>query len=305
MFKLSPLMEERWLAADREVGDAIKSTSWMSNPKLKAVQDSMFSLIQVSDHTTMLPLWWGSYYKRINLGQSEQEAASGADKAILVTYPGNPRALDAAAALRSKNGLVRLLTSFATQSFHFGNRQRFLFQAMKAGKVSKASWLGHVAVEGVAAPLVMQAFFDVLWGNFPPKDEEDFKRYLLSLGTYQFVGLPLIRELINTSIYPDRGFGGNIPAARFLDAIGQTGATLGRMASDLENDKDPKYEKALLALSDLMSYYWKVPASRIYKQTKKGLEQLDQYPNDDAKLKWLNNVFTVLSPNPDPKERIQ
>ena len=98
----------------------------------------------------------------------------------MATYPGNPRPLDASAALRSKNGLIRLATSFATQAFHFGNRQRFYFQGLRAGKVSKLSFASHVAVEGIAAPLIMTAFFDALWGNWPP-EEKDLEKYLASL----------------------------------------------------------------------------------------------------------------------------
>lgn len=301
MFTLSPFMKERWKAADREVSDSIRSTSWMANPKLKKLQDGMFSLIQVSDHTTMLPLWWGSYYKRINAGATEAEAATGADKALLATYPGNPRPLDASAALRSKNGLIRLATSFATQAFHFGNRQRFYAAGFQAGKVSGLSFASHVAVEGIAAPLVLQAFFDVLWGNFPPEDKEDKRKYLLSLGTYQLTGLPLIKELANTVTHPDKGFGGNVSAFKGLDILANSASTIGHLALDLEDEKDPKYEKALLAFCDLTSFYFKVPASRLYERTKRGLDQLDQFPNDDSKLEWLNNVFTILSPDPDKK----
>ncbi len=303
MFKLSPFMKERWVAADREVSDSIRNTSWMANPKLKAVQDGMFSLIQVSDHATMLPLWWGSFHKRISAGATEAEAALGADKAMLATYPGNPRPLDASAALRSKNGLIRLATSFATQAFHFGNRQRFYAAGARAGKVSATSLAGHIAVEGIAAPLVMQAFFDVLWGNWPPKDKDQQRQYGLALGSYQFTGLPILKELVNTASHPDRGFGGNISALRGLDMLAGFGSTIGHLALDLEDDKSPKYKKALLAMSDLVSFVYKVPASRIYEHTMKGLDQIEQFPNDDAKLKYLNDLFTLLSPDPDKKTK--
>ena len=301
MFKLSPFMKERWVAADREVSDSIQSTNWLSNPKLKAVQDGMFALIQISDHSTMLPLWWGSFHKRIAAGATEAEAALGADKAMLATYPGNPRPLDASAALRSKNGLIRLATSFATQAFHFGNRQRFYASAMLAGKISKANFFGHVMLEGVAAPLVMTAFFDALWGNWPPDDKEDKRKYLLSLGTYQFTGLPVIKEIANWASNPD--FTGHVSSLKGLEVLANSAGTVGRLALDLEDDKDPRYKKALLAMADLTSFYYKIPASRMYEKYMRGQEQLDQFPNDDAKLKWLNDIFTVLSPDPDKRTK--
>jgi hypothetical protein len=302
MFLLSPFMKERWIAADREVSDSIRSTSWLANPKLKAVQDGMFSLIQISDHMTMLPLWWGSYYKRINAGATEAEAALGADKAILATYPGNPRPLDASAALRSKNGLIRLATSFATQAFHFGNRQRFYFQGLRAGKVSPVSFAAHVAVEGIAAPIIITMFFEALLGNWPPEDK-DYDKYLLSLGNYQLTGLPIIKELANTVSRPERGIGGNISALRGLDMLAGAGSTVSRLASDMEDGKDPKYKKAVLALADLVSFYYKIPASRVYERTMRGLDQLDQFHSDDEKLNYLNKLFTILAPDPDKRTK--
>ncbi len=297
---LSPTMAAQWVAADREVADAIQSVNWLSNPKLKALRNSAFAFTNIGDHVGRIPAWLGAFEKRLET-MPEKEAAEGADKAVLLSYPGNPRALDASSWLRSKKGIMRLWTSFATQAFHYGNRQRFYVSGVLAGNISPTRFAGHVATEWIATPLAMTAFFQILWGNWPPKDKDDAKKYASEIGSYLLSGIPFARELSNVVLHPEKGIGGNIAALRGFDMVGKLGSTVLHLAEDLEDEKDPKFKVAVMALCDLVSFAYKVPLMQVYHRTMKGIDQLHQYPNDDAKLEWLNDLFTLIAPDPGKK----
>jgi hypothetical protein len=305
MKDLSPVVAERWQAADREISDSLRSVSWTSNPKLTAVRQAMFYPIQVADRMTVLPMWWGSYTKRIQDGMEPAAAALAADKAITSTVPGAPRALDMSAISRDKRGWMRLLTSFSTFTLHWGNRQRFYIAGLRSGQVPPGEFLYHVAVEGVAAPLGTLALMGLLWGNFPPEDEEKKKamiqQYGLELLTYQFAGLPGLKELVTgaTAEGRNRSFGDALPAFGMFNMLIRSGDTFSKLAEDMS---DPKREwAALKAVADLISYSARIPASKVLERIHEGWRQLDSFEDDDSALKWLNEVFTVLIP--DPKKR--
>lgn len=309
MQALSPFMAERWVTADREISDAIKGIKWASSPKLSAVQQAMFLPIQVMDRATVLPLWWGSYVKRLNAGATEAEAALGADKAIAASVPGAPRGLDQAAFLRDKRGWMRLLTSFSTFTFHWGNRQRFYYEGLQAGSVSPAEFGYHFVVEGLGAPIGTLMLMAFLWGTFPPETDKERDKVMLEWGldlaTYQLSGLPLVREVANaTSRYATSGrapdFGSAIPTFDGIDLAIKFSNSLVDLAKEMGDGpaNSEKPVKALKALADLVSFGARIPASKVLEKMMEGWRQLEAFPNDDAALEWLNDAFTVLVPNP-------
>jgi hypothetical protein len=299
MFRLSPYMEERWTASDRDVLEQLKKVDWLNKPKLRRTRDAMFSLIQTGDRAALLPLWFGSFNKRLALGQSEAEAALGANKAIGIAYPGASRTLDQSEWLRSKSGVKRLLSSFATAAFHYGNRQRFYFNGVRQGKITPSRYFAHVANEVILGPLLMQVFFQVLWGNFPPEDKDHALDYVKDLALYQFIGLPILREVSNAATYPGKGVGDNVPAFQGLTMLAHTAAVTGQLIVDFSDEKTR--EKALWAYADLISFGLKLPASRVAARVKEGWRQVDEFDNDDHAFEWLEDVFTILSPDPDKR----
>lgn len=299
--ELSPFMAERELAADRDVADALKMVNWLDKPRLRKVQQAMFYPIRMMDALLARPMWYGSYVRRLRDGMSPADAANEADKAIAATVPGNTRPLDLSTLQRDKRGWMRLLTSFSTSTFHFGSRQRFYMHAVREGAISPAQYGYKVLVEGIAAPLATLAMMDLLWGNWPPEDEKA-KKYWLELGAYQFVGMPLLREVVNLSLADQpRKFGESIPTFSGLDMLVGGVRSMAQLAEDLSDPDEKKTQRALWAVADLVSFVTRVPASRVFERSYEGIRQAEAFNDDDKWLNELNDAFTILIPDPDKR----
>lgn len=299
--ELSPFMAEREMAADRDVADALKTVNWLDKPRLRKVQQAMFYPIRMMDALLARPMWYGSYIRRVRDGMSPADAANEADKAIAATVPGNTRPLDLSALQRDKRGWMRLLTSFSTSTFHFGSRQRFYMHAVREGAINPAQYGYKVLVEGVAAPLATLAMMDLLWGNWPP-EEEKAKKYWLELGAYQFVGMPILREVVNLSLSDQpRKFGESIPTFSGLDMMVGGIRSMAKLAEDLTDPDEKKTQRALWAVADLVSFVTRVPASRVFERSYEGIRQAEAFNDDDKWLNELNDAFTILIPDPDKR----
>jgi hypothetical protein len=299
--ELSPFMAEREMAADRDVADALKMVNWLDKPRLRKVQQAMFYPIRIMDSLLARPMWYGSYTRRLRDGMSPADAANEADKAIAATVPGNTRPLDLSALQRDKRGWMRLLTSFSTSTFHFGSRQRFYMHAVREGAINPAQYGYKIFVEGMVAPMATLAMMDLLWGNWPP-EEEKAKKYWLELGAYQFVGMPILREVVNLSLSDQpRKFGESIPTFSGLDMLVGGVRSMAKLAEDLSDPDEKKTQRALWAVADLVSFVTRVPASRVFERSYEGIRQAEAFNDDDKWLNELNDAFTILIPDPDKR----
>jgi hypothetical protein len=302
----SPYMRTRQIAADREVADLVKGVSWLANPKLTALRNAMFWPIQAMDNLTTRAAWLGARNKALAAGLDPKAASFQADKDITLTIPGAWRPLDQNTISRDKTGWIRLLSSFSTFTFHFGNRQRYALSAWQAGAMTNRELMYRTVVEGVMAPVLTLALMDFLWGNFPPKDEkakgEMWWTYLRDTGTYQVVGLPILRELANGATADKaKKFGETIPTFSGLDMTMRAGRAIPAFAADMASED--KRDKALMALADLLSFGTRLPVSKIGERLYEGWRQLDAFPNDEAKLEFLNDAFTLLIPDPEKRNK--
>ena len=303
---LSESMKSRSGTSDREISDGIRKVTWSSNPAWNALRNAVFFPITFFDRATAVASWWGAFNSRVASGMSPEEASLGASKAVTFTQPGAPNSLVLSSLMRDKKGWKRLLTSFATFTQFWGNRQRFYYSGLRAGQIGAGEYAYHVALEHILAPLGALAMADILWGNWPPRDDDQkdkmWKQYGLELGTYACSGIPGLREASYTwagrmtGRSGEKKFGEMLPAFTGLDLAIKLPGTLYDFAADMSDEK--KQEKALWALADAGSFGTGIPVSRMAERLREGWRQIDAFPNDESAGHYLNDLFTVLMPDP-------
>ena len=137
---------------------------------------------------------------------------------------------------------------------------------------------------------------ELLVGKFPPDEEDEdwWKRYGMSLVTYQFMGLPILREAVNYAAFPGRSFGQQIPAFTGLDIGFKAAAAPFQLANDLASDNEVDVQRALWAWADMLSFSVRVPASRVAEKLAEGWRQADAWEDD---LNGFEEAMHVLFPD--------
>lgn len=273
MHELSPYMANRAKSIDRDIGEKIRSIKPEKNIKgisWKDVQDAMFGLIRGMDFITVYPAWQSAYLKRMNETGSIEEAVKYADDSIRMSQPSS-QPVDLNQLQRSKVGWHRLFTMFSSFTMKFGQRQRYHFNAWRNGQLSGPEYFTRFAIENIAPPILMNLMFAGLQGREPEPEDILFDTFI-----YQFLGLFLASEFAFGIVSAQRGFRGSLFESAALTGLRigvDFGANVIQWITDLGDEE--KFQKALLSFADLLSFQVKVPASRIAKDVKKGIEQYE------------------------------
>lgn len=291
--ELSAYIRSRGSNVDRDIRDSLRKFK-LGEKSIKGVtltdaRNAMFILIKAMDYAAVYPAWWASFNKGMKVHEGDiQQAVRHADEAVAASQPSS-RPIDMSHFQRSRKGLHRLFTMFSTFTMKYGNRQRYFYGAMRAGEINKARWMENVIMEAILPPLAMRLMFCLFWDREP--NAEDM---LWDVLLYQFMGLPLVRDVVGSIVSAGRGKfvsdPGDSPAFTGLKLVTRLGTSVWKWLDDLEDDD--KMEKALWAFAEMASYTTGIPAARVAKKLKKGMEQYE-----DGEGTPMN----ILIPNPDTR----
>lgn len=292
---LSPYMESRSKAMDREIKDATQRFDTpafsLKGYKGAKVRDAVFIFIRMMDFVTVYPLWWGAYEKGMkDSGGDIKEAINFADTAVAASQPSS-RALDLSRFQRNRNGIMRLFTMFMTFTIKYGNRQRTAYKAFREGATTFSQFMGFVVMEALIPPILMNLMFAGGWGEEPEAAGIATDWFL-----YQFSGLPFVRDLtygtaaIATGKWvPDVW---DSPVYTGFKIYQSFAKGMTQWVKDLDNTD--KAKKAFLGFCEMASFAIGVPASQVYKRIMEGYRQYDQ---EDGT--WFN----ILVPSPQKRKK--
>jgi len=301
VYELSPFMKERAKGMNREIFESAQSLKTIPKNKFTAKLNDLRRIrefmnwigIRTMDYVAVQPIWFAAYQKFMTeSGGNIQEAVNRADAVIAATQPNN-RIIDMSAFQRNPNGWIRLFTMFGSFMFTYGNQQRAFLNAWKSGVLSTFDFADFVLTAAVMPPVLMYLLFQ--WAR---DDEIDEKDVLLSIFTYNGGTIPFGRDIINAGAWTYK-------TGKSSDAFWKSPALIGldlgqdlmegiiRMTKDLGSEK--KQERAIFALAEFASFTLRVPASRIFRNTKEGFRQ---YESGDGSFDKLFNIFS-----PSPEQR--
>jgi hypothetical protein len=294
MREASAFMETRSKSFDRELADALRNFSdrprELAGWSMADVRDAMFALIKGMDFLTVFPVWVGAYEQHMQASNGNfEEAVQYADEIVRATQP-SAKPLDLNYFQRSKLGIHRMLSFFMTFTAKYGNRQRHYYRAFQQGKISKREYLGHVFIEAVAPPVLMNLMFSALWGNMGEDWEEPEDKMLELVGDvalYQTSGYLLLRDIAASALaaFDDKRYQSNP-----WDSPIWTAVELGQRATKAAASGD--VERMAREAAELFSYQIQVPVARVTRKLLQGIEQYE---------KGKGTIFNVLVPEPRRK----
>lgn len=301
----SEVMRDRGMSMDRDLRKTLqelKPSSKLGVP-LAAVQESLFMMIQLCDMTVSFPAWLGTYQQALNRSaetdpaKAIRTAVAEADNMLASMQPVS-RSLDLSHIQRSRSGMHRLFTMFSSFTILYGNRVEYFWEGFQEGKISPMNFARFVVLETLLPPMVQLYMLSYLQGREPDPEET-----IAELAMYQVSGFPIIREALNYSISKAAGKYTEQPGRSPLftgskiagDAAKDVGNLVFKGALSVFFDKamapdEAEWHKAVWAFADLTSYSLGIPASKVYKNLRKGM---DQWESGEG------TAFNILVPAPE------
>lgn len=274
MIEMSPVMKERAGKFDRDVMIALESDT----SKLANARDLLnFFLVQASDTLTLLPAWWGAYNEEIIRNGGDSAAAIAvADKVVAAGQP-MMHTLDMAAFQRSKKGGHVLMTMFSSFTMKYGNRVWIYREGKRQGKLDWGSYIRFVVLDRIMPPMMISLFFAFLWG-----DDPDLEDIIMDVLAYQFIGIPMVREIATSALAsyrysrgkgfrPDRNM--RMPAFTAIELLNRAFNSLVQWNEDMDNER--KKDNVFWAIAELLSFIGGIPVAPLAKRIKKGMEQIE------------------------------
>jgi len=270
MMELSPAMAERSRKVDRDMATALVSKD---KSRARAKRDAfIFFPIHLADATVVVPAWWGGYLDGMDMfGGDATKAVAHADKLIAASQPFN-RTIDMSYHQRSNKGIHNMLTMFSSFTMKYGNRVWLYNRGFLRGQIGAGEFIKHIAYERLAPPLMMSLLFTALTG-----DEPDAEDLAIDVLMYQFLGIPLVREISNfigSEMKGQKGRDIRSPALIGVEVGMRNLTALFALIEDMDDEETR--ERAEWALFDLLSISTGVPASRVAKKVQRGAEEREE-----------------------------
>jgi len=300
MYAFSPFMRDRATSFDRDLPRMASSLRRIGTTKVGRVANEitphLFVLIRMLDQATVMPLWFGAYNKQLTAGKTQEEAIAFADEAIEISQPTN-RPMDTSVLQRSK-GWFRLFSLFSTFTLKFGHRQRATYRRyvndpeFGLGQASTAYML-----EGILPALAMHALFsNMIWGE--EFDDEDLVDAGVEVLTYQFIGMPVVRDLVGgvegkVRNQPWKGTIGT-PLSAGPELVANAIATPIQWAMELDDDE--KAEKTLWSIANVVAFAYGIPAPKVLSKLKEGFVQF----GEEEEFR-VGSLVQILAPSPTKK----
>ncbi len=267
-------LRDRELAAYYQASKPGPKLSWFNQERF--VQHSQF-LLTLTDKIQNGPAWLGVFQREMAKHGDEKRARIAADEMVASVNPSS-RPMDLSAFQRSTNSVARSLLMFSSFRFLYGNRQRYYWNAMRAGKMSLGEFTGQFALESLGPPLAMLAGYQLLWGQNPLAQDNEAGKAAGALVSYQMMGLPLLNELGQAMGSAFAGKPVFDPSKQAqLTGVVEAGSLAHAYVDLLLNMGDPKKEDAAIwATATLASYALGLPVTQVAHRLKVGMKQWDE-----------------------------
>lgn len=243
----------------------------------KKITNSLFwPVLNLTDMMMTAPGWMGCYLSGLEqFNGDESRAKAYANEKVAEAQPVG-RTMDKSYAEYS-NGIYRLFNMFSSYTVRsggvFSSRGRYLYRAMKSGKLSGKEYAKYVMNEGVLVPLMTRAMLMLLWWRWP--EEEDVQDLAWEIFSVNASGLIGVRDAANTI---QRKFGGSYSAnfgslqTEVVDEFLSDLIYIGKYAGT----DDVRNEKAILRGANLFSWVFGIPAKRLYSNAVKGWKEMSE-----------------------------
>jgi hypothetical protein len=273
MQELSAYMRNRAKNMDRELRDEFnkmspaqrtlffgdKHISWGD------VRNFGFWPIRLADMMTVIPIWHGSFQKRMKETDGDvNESVRYADEIVRKTQP-SAQPIDLTRWQR-EGGALRLFSSFQTFTVgKYGQRQRLHYNAWRNKKISHGDYLWFTFCDAMLPGLAMNLLFAILFGKDMDEPETWSDIGFDMLKYWLLTGLPLVGALWSP-------YGGPLdsPLGQGPDAMQRLMKNTWKFAQE-RDEKTGK--KALWSLFEVASFMSGVPVSQVVRKFKKGMEQ--------------------------------
>jgi hypothetical protein len=291
MQELSPYMRNRSKNMDRELRDVFNKmtpaqrTLFFGDKHIawSDVRNFGFWPIRLADMMTVIPIWHGSFQKRLKETDGDvNEAVRYADEIVRKTQP-SAQPIDLTQWQR-EGGAIRLFSLFQTFTVgKYGQRQRLHYNAWRNSKISHADYLWFTFCDAILPGLAMSLLFSVIHGADmdDPETWSDIGTDMLKY--WLLTGLPLIGQLWSP-------YGGPLdsPVAQGPDSLQLLIRNVWKFSTERDEET---FKKAMWSFFEVASFMSGVPASQVVKKFRKGLEQ------DEENIPYIKYIV------PAPKKK--
>lgn len=271
----SAYMRTRYKNMDREVGDLLSQFSF-SKTKIEQLREMAMAGLLFVDALTVMPIWHGKYVDALAKTGDINEAVLAADRLIQDTQPSS-RPMDLAHFQRHTTGLHRLFTMFQTMTMKYGNRQAYVWNAMRSGNITPFAAVKWYFLETMLPAFASTFIGAAIRGRLGELEPEDFGWDLVM---FNFSGLPFIRDLFEIVVYNFGKAAGSkkfkrmgvrpSPALKFQDVLADTIAAPAEWIMDMDDDK--KFRKAAWTMAEGISFATGIPIANIARELKPFVE---------------------------------
>lgn len=331
----SVFMRKRSAQYDRDINDAANDFDSIGPRRFKRFSDGVIKAgmagITAFDYMVVYPMWYAAYNQGLQRsGGVEADAITYADRVIQSSQP-TLTPLAAPGFQRNKSGWMRAFTMFMTATIRIGMRRRGYWHAFQQGTIDSTRFAKHVGLEWIAAPILMSAMMDAFSGRYDDDNEEDqiadkARRYIANTVSYQFAGIPGVRDLATQMTnmvlgeWWDADRAVNAPPSELVkkafeglaapfqiyrayadvdDAEAEARAA-GKLTEakqrSLDKTRERRLSAALRHLGDTMDIIVGAPVSRVTRDTIEGVRQYGDLNNHEDN-DW-ENFMVIFSPDP-------
>jgi len=288
---------------DRMVNALSRKIPALVRPSRRILEHFVWMFISLFDSIAVTPAWWGAYHHALKRATkedrliTEEELVLEADKLIAFTQPSGRAPFDFSTFQRDRKGINALFNMFTGFTMKYGNGNKlYRLAALKGPEGTKGfrKFLRQFIIDRIGAPLAMMMFIDMMRGDVPFEDEDDWIKYGSALAAYQFIGVPFLREFMTGAVYwmSDEGYPSTVsdtPAFRGFDIL--TSATKATIKSARKGEITDAHMRMW---SDLLGFLSGVPLPQFYRKLIEGYRQM----TDERRGKVTNLLF----PNPELRE---
>ena len=247
--------------------------------------------IGYADLMVSLPTWIGGYEKALSEGKSEESAIMAGDAAVRLSQ-GAGAAKDKSAVMSTSNEFLKIVTLFYTPFSALYSRLRSIgFDAREIGDAPT------VAARLFWAVLIPSILGELLAGRSPdPEDEPEewAKWFLKTAGTYPFMSIPVVRDIVNGSV-SDYGY--------TVSPLAQVGEKTAKVGSDvwsmIEKGVDPNKEVSEEDIQKLAkdtykasSYWFGIPTRQLEITGSYMIDLVDGTEEPASVGEFMRNVTT-------------
>ncbi len=249
-WSLSPELKRRLKAADRDQKDKLQQLEGKRTVRARVAAAALWGVGYI-DMLVSVPAFMSAYEQALKNGETNENAVRFANSRVRLTQ-GSGAAKDLAT-IQHTNELTKLITAFYTYFNAFYNRQRNAYRDLhNKGFRGVPQFVGRQLFL-VAIPAIMG---ELLSGREPDEDESKWKWLLRKLFFYNFMGVPIARDL---AAKLDSGYDFKLsPTQTYFEKLSNNLEAIGKM---VEGEKDPV--KVSLQTAETVGMLYGMPTSQV------------------------------------------